>query len=139
MGRKKTGRSSRPVNRNVRRFEPNRRLPLKLLKLTALRPISSPVRTASVSEPIRSKPRNTTRGQRRGQRGREDVSAYKLPSPDMFPVLGVPQGRETVKKIKSPCVARSERREVLFAKRRAGKGSGNSRRRDFTASSLERC
>lgn len=139
MGRKKSGRSSRPLNRNVRRLEPNRRLPLKLLKLTALRPITAPVRIASVSEPIRTKSRITTRGLRRGQRGREDVSAYKLPSPETFPVLGESQGRETAKKIKSPCVARSERREVLFAKRRTGKGSGNSRKREFAASSLERC
>lgn len=56
-----------------------------------------------------------------------------------FPLLVAPNQRDFSKKKKTPCAKRKIRREILFAEKRVGRGSGNSRIHKFTDQSKERC
>lgn len=55
-----------------------------------------------------------------------------------FPLLVAPRQRDFSKK-KTPCAKRQIRREILFAAKRVGRGSGNSKIHKFTDQSKEHC
>lgn len=135
MGKKKSNRSD-VQKRNVRHLVPSPRLPLKLLKMTALRPIQgfSAPQISELRKSIRRAGGNTKPGARRKGVGK---SQSMVPDPHTFPILANDLKKVTVRK--PVCVSRHERREVLFAAKRVGKGSGNRRTRKFTENSSVRC
>jgi len=136
MGKKKSNRSG-VQNRNVRHLVSSPKLSLKLLKLTALRPIqgfAAPQTKRELLNSVRRDLRITRSGARRKGVGKKNQSM--VPDPQMFPIIN----EQVTHSIKKPvCVSRSERREVLFASKRVGKGSGNKRSRRFTENSNVRC
>lgn len=145
MTKKRSDRNSKRTvvsNRNVRP-RPNPRLPLKRLQLAGLDAITSPFHPLDHHRWVEQLPRRviSTRLTKAAKARAVASAGFVMPGPRSFPsvaAFAVPQGKRK-KQSRNLCGARHERREIMFAYGRVGKGSGNSKRREFGAQSKERC
>lgn len=136
MARKRRKRSSEKVikEHGVRRNTPSHRLTLRDINKRTFT-TSANLAQSAVTRYGRNRvilfPQVVTRPPREAS-----YSPSRLPN---FPLVIAPDQRDFSHKKKSPCVNRKTRREVLFAIKRVGRGSGNSRIHIFDENSKERC